>query len=116
MSVTSLSWPSIEIVALDDAEVVFEPWSWNFAIERREEIGRHFSRLQSERSGIWNGRVLLLNRYAIDGRMLRGACFETDYASFCAWRDWKFPDAGVHNIFPAAALRSGAGAYLLGEM
>ena len=48
--------------------------------------------------------------------MLRGACFETDYASFLAWRDWDLPDAGVFNVFAAAALQAADGAYLLGEM
>ncbi len=65
---------------------------------------------------MWNGRVLLLNRCAIHERMLRGRCFETDYASFSAWRDWQCPDAGVFNIFAAAAILSADGAYLVGEM
>jgi hypothetical protein len=40
--------------------------------------------------------------------VMRGASFETDYASFLAWRDWGCPDAGVCNVFAAAALRAGA--------
>ena len=48
--------------------------------------------------------------------MLRGASFETDYASFLAWRDWGCPGVGVFNVFAAAALQSAAGAFLLGQM
>jgi hypothetical protein len=48
--------------------------------------------------------------------VLRGTCFEADYASFCAWRDWQPADAGVFNIFAAAAILSADGAYLVGEM
>jgi 8-oxo-dGTP pyrophosphatase MutT (NUDIX family) len=106
----------IEIVALDRAEVVLEPWAWRFAVERRGEIDRHFAEFQRRRSAVWNGRILLLHRCAIASGILRGACFETDYASFCAWRDWHFPDSDVCNFFAAAALKSADGAFLLGEM
>ena len=105
-----------EVAALDDAEIALDPWHWPFATERRGEIDKHFARLRSERTGIWNGRVLLLRRHLIRDRVLRGACFETDYASFCAWRDWGFPDPGITNFFVVAALRAADGAYLVGEM
>ena len=42
--------------------------------------------------------------------------FETDFASFLAWRDWGFPDRGVFNGFGMGALRSRDGAFVLGEM
>jgi 8-oxo-dGTP pyrophosphatase MutT (NUDIX family) len=108
--------PLPEIVALDGVDIALEPWSWPFAAERRDEIDEHFASLQRKRSGVWNGRVLLMHRYAIADRVLRGACFETDYANLCAWRDWDFPDPAVYNFFAAAALRSADGAYLVGEM
>lgn len=113
---TTSGAPNIEVVALDRTEIVLEPWSWRFAAERRDEIDRHFAEIQRRRSGMWNGRILLLSRYTIDGAALRGACFEADYASFCAWRDWKFPDANVFNVFAATALRSADGAFVVGEM
>jgi len=65
---------------------------------------------------LWNGRVLLLNRYSFENSALQGACFETDYASFLAWREWGFPDRNVKNFFAAAALRAADGAFLVGEM
>jgi hypothetical protein len=108
--------PRPEFIDLDGAEVTFQPWSWPFAADRRDEIDRHFAHLRRERPRIWNGRVLLLNRYAVRDRALHGACFETDYANLCAWRDWNFPDPRVANVYGAAALRSGDGAYLVGEM
>lgn len=105
-----------EIIALERAEIAVEPWSWRFAVERRDEIERHFARRQRGRASVWNGRVLLLNRYTISGRVLRGACFETDFASFLAWRDWDFADRAVANVFAAAALQGADGGYLVGEM
>ena len=60
--------------------------------------------------------MLLLHRYSRENGVLCGASFETDYASFLAWRDWGFPAAGVFNVFAAAALQSADGAFLLGQM
>ena len=108
--------PNTEIIELDGVEIAVEPWSWEFARARRAEIDRHFALRQRERPALWNGRVLLLHHYAIADGVLRGACFETDYASFLAWRDWDLPDAGVFNVFAAAALRTADGAFLVGEM
>jgi 8-oxo-dGTP pyrophosphatase MutT (NUDIX family) len=108
--------PSMEIMALDRTEIAVERWSWQFAVDRRNEIDRHFARLQRERPAVWNGRVLLLNRYVIRDRVLHGACFEASYADFSAWREWNFPDPDVYNVFAAAALQAADGAYLIGEM
>jgi 8-oxo-dGTP pyrophosphatase MutT (NUDIX family) len=108
--------PKTEIVALDRAEIILESWSWRFAAERRNEIDRNFAEIQRARPAVWNGRVVLLNRYAIRNGVLRGACFETDFASLCAWRTWNFPDAGVANFFGVAALCAADGGFLVGEM
>jgi 8-oxo-dGTP pyrophosphatase MutT (NUDIX family) len=114
--VTSSSAPDVAVAALDDAEISLEAWQWPFAAEQRGEIDRHFARLQRDRAGVWNGRVLLMHRHVVRERVLHGACFETDYASLCAWRDWQLPDRSVCNFFVAAALRAADGAYLVGEM
>jgi 8-oxo-dGTP pyrophosphatase MutT (NUDIX family) len=107
---------AIEIAALDAVEIAVEPWVWPFAQARRADIDRHFAAQQRQRPGLWNGRVLLLHRYTRENGILRGASFETDYASFLAWRDWGCPAVGVFNVFAAAALQSADGAFLLGQM
>jgi 8-oxo-dGTP pyrophosphatase MutT (NUDIX family) len=106
----------ITIGSVERVEIAFEPRPWLFAIEQRAAIEGHFAQRQRERPGIWNGRVLLLHRYALTDGAFRGVCFETDYASFLAWRDWGQPDRTVGNYFGAAALRASDGAFLLGEM
>jgi 8-oxo-dGTP pyrophosphatase MutT (NUDIX family) len=108
--------PDIEIVEVDRIEFAVEPWSWEFAIARRTEIDRFFADLQRQRAHLWNGRVMMLRRYEVRDRVLHGSCFETDYASFVAWREWGFPDPAVCNIFPASALRAADGGFLVGEM
>jgi 8-oxo-dGTP pyrophosphatase MutT (NUDIX family) len=105
-----------EVIHLDRVEISAEPWSWEFATARRVEINEYFASLQRKRSAVWNGRVLLLKHYLIRDSMLLGSCFETDYASFIAWRHWNCPDPTVFNFFAAAALRSADGDYLVGEM
>jgi 8-oxo-dGTP pyrophosphatase MutT (NUDIX family) len=107
---------AIEIAALDGVEIAVEPWTWPFAQARRADIDRHFAGQQRGRPALWNGRMLMLHRYARENRVLRGASFETDYASFLAWRDWDCPAVGVFNVFAAAALQSADGAFLLGQM
>jgi 8-oxo-dGTP pyrophosphatase MutT (NUDIX family) len=111
-----MSSRTLEILALDRADIAVEQYSWPFAIARRAEIDRHFVERRQGEPALWNGHVLLLSRYTIDDGVLRGAAFETDFASFLAWSDWDFPDPDVSNVFAATALRSADGAFLLGEM
>jgi 8-oxo-dGTP pyrophosphatase MutT (NUDIX family) len=105
-----------EIVALERVEIAVAPWRWEFAYARADEITRHFAARRRERPALWNGRVLLVNHFAVADGVLRGTSFETDYASFLAWRDWGRPDASVCNVFAATALQAADGAYLVGRM
>ena len=93
-----------------------QPWSWPFADERRADIEAHFALKCREKPQLWNGRVLLGRHPVFTGDCLRAHYFETDFASFLAWRDWGFPDSGVFNGFGMGALRSADGAFVLGEM
>lgn len=104
------------VVRLARAEMRFAPRPWPFAQQRRAEIDAHFAGLMRERPRAFNGRVLMLREFAIDDGLLRGAYFETDFASFIAWRDWGWPDASVRNCFGQAALRAADGAFVLGVM
>jgi 8-oxo-dGTP pyrophosphatase MutT (NUDIX family) len=107
---------SLEIVPLERAEIMVEPWQWEFAVKRRGEIDRHFAARRQRQPALWNGRVLLLKDYRIENGVLSGSSFETDFASFMSWRDWDFPDRGVFNVFSMAAVRAADGGYLIGEM
>lgn len=89
---------------------------WPFEHERRAEIDAHFARMRREKPEIWNGRVLLGRNADFSGGRLTSDYFETDFATFLAWRDWGFPDREVFNGFGMGALRSVDGAFVLGEM
>ena len=97
-------------------DLAVEAWSWPFAQARRAEIDAHFADQQRERPAMWNGRVLLGRNPVFAGERLRASYFETDFASFLAWRDWGFPDSTVFNGFGMGALRCADGAFALGEM
>ena len=107
--------PLVEIVPVERVEITVAPWQWEFAVKRRAEIDAHFA-VRQQRQPLWNGRVILLKDYRIESRMLSGSGFETDFASFVAWRDWNFPDRDVFNVFAMAAVRAADGGYLLGQM
>jgi 8-oxo-dGTP pyrophosphatase MutT (NUDIX family) len=93
-----------------------QPWSWPFAEARRAEILAHFAEQQRDKPKLWNGRVLLGRHPVFAGGRLTASYFETDFASFLAWRDWGFPDKDVFNGFGMGALRCSDGAFVLGEM
>ena len=60
---------------------------------------------------------MLLGRNPVfAGDRLSASYFETDFASFLAWRDWGFPDPAVFNGFGMGALRCADGAFVMGEM
>jgi len=101
------------VTALD---LKVERRAWPFAQTRRAEIDAHFADRQREKPDIWNGRVLLGRNADFSGGRLTSSYFETDFASFLAWRDWGFPDREVFNGFGMGALRSADGAFVLGEM
>jgi hypothetical protein len=104
------------IFPVERLELSVAPKAWAFADGRRAEIDAYFAALQREKPDIWNGRVLLMHRHALTDGVFRGGYLETDYASFCAWRHWGHPLAGVLDCFGAAAIISADGAVLLGVM
>lgn len=116
MRIESLSVHTFSVLPIARLEVGFVPRPWRFADERRGEINAHFAEMQRRKPALWNGRVLLLGDLAIHGGVLRGACFDVDYASFISWQHWDFPDTSVHDCFAMATILSSDGAFLLGEM
>jgi 8-oxo-dGTP pyrophosphatase MutT (NUDIX family) len=105
-----------EITELTEVDCRYEPRAWAFAEERRAEIDAHWAKLVARRPAMFNGRVLVMHRRNLRDRAFTGAFFDTDYASFLAWRDFGYPDATVTNCFAMGALSSREGHFLLGVM
>jgi 8-oxo-dGTP pyrophosphatase MutT (NUDIX family) len=106
----------IRAVAVERLDLRFAPRAWRFSDTRRADIDAYFGAIKRTQPALWNGRVLLLDEWALLDRQFTGAYFDTDFASMIAWRDWGFPDASVCNCFAQGALRSADGAFLLGVM
>ncbi len=100
-----ISRPDVaDLLRVERLDLSLAPFDWRFARERRAEIDAHFETLRRSKPAIWNGRVLLMHYHEFADSTLRGACFETDFASFVAWRDFGFPDSSVKNVFALGAL------------
>ena len=109
-----MTLPVIHRVTALDLTVRSTPWA--FAQTRRADIDAHFADKRREKPRLWNGRVLLGRNPSFTEGRLTADYFETDFASFLAWRDWGFPDSDVFNGFGMGALRAADGAFVLGEM
>ncbi|WP_315834904.1 NUDIX hydrolase [Bradyrhizobium prioriisuperbiae] len=108
--------PALSIRRADRLDLAFQPWDWPFVRERRAEIDAHFAAAQGANGALWNGRVLLLRDPQDHADHFSARYFETDFASFLAWRDWGCPDKTVFNGFGMGALRGNDGVFVLGEM
>lgn len=104
------------IVALDAVEAVVEPYDWAFARENAHAVAAHWAAISAGKPAMFNGRVMLQHRAAIEGGVFRAGYFETDYAAFMTWRDLGHPGAVIRNGFAMAALRAADGALLCGRM
>lgn len=108
--------PALPLFRIERLDLSFTPKPWPFAQEKQAEIATAFAELQRRKPAIWNGRILLLYRQAIEDGVFRGDYLETDYASFSTWCSWGMPETGVRDCFGAGAVISADGAVLLGVM
>lgn len=102
-----------------DIRTATRPWA--FSEGRAGEIADFYAGLATRRPRLFNGPVLMADRWAIEDNTLRARLCRTDYASFLFWRAeiaaGRLPDmAGARNLFGAAALLAGGGELLLGRM
>lgn len=109
-----------DILHVDALDCRIVSYDWIFAREHRADIDAHWQKLKAANPALYDGRVFLINNWAIDdtrqGRVLRSSHFETSFSSFIAWRDFGFPDPAIANCFAAAALCAIDNGYVLGEM
>lgn len=97
-----------------DAFLEREPWEW--ARANRARIAENWARRLREKPALFNGIVLVCTHCSVTGGVLVARFREADYASFLAMQDFGFPEPGVGNCFGLAALRTGDGAFIMGEM
>jgi 8-oxo-dGTP pyrophosphatase MutT (NUDIX family) len=107
---------SATVQYVDRLDFAFAPWAWPFAQGRRAAIAEFFDKLRENKPALWNGKLLLLREASIAGATMSGTFFETDYAAMLAAVAWDAMGNGVKSCFPAAAVLSADGGFILGEM
>ena len=108
--------PALEFHDIDEIDAVMEPHDWGFPVQHAAEIEAYWQAAAAGKSGMFNGRVLIQHRGAVEGRVFRAGYCETDYKSFLGFLRLPHESPGVRNGFGMAALRARDGAFLLGEM
>ena len=104
------------VLHVDCLDMRIDARAWDFAVERRAQIDTLFAQMRREKPALFNGRVLLMHRYTLDGGILHGHFLETDYGSLVAWQRWGRPPVGIFDCFAAAAVLADDDAFLLGLM
>ncbi|MGM4919023.1 NUDIX hydrolase [Tardiphaga sp. 813_E8_N1_3] len=104
------------LLPVKELDLVYREWRWPFAHEHRNKIDAHFTEARRAKPEMFNGQILMARDPVFAGDTFSARYFQTDFASFLAWRDWGFPDASVFNGFGMGALRTSDGAFVLGEM
>ncbi|HEV2000912.1 MAG TPA: NUDIX hydrolase [Xanthobacteraceae bacterium] len=99
-------------VAQIDLRRVPKPWTWAHA--NRPAIGAYLAKLRGRRPALFNGTLFLLHEWSLENGIFRGALFESDFASFLAWRDQGYPDPSAFHCFGLGALRASDGPVVLG--
>ncbi|WP_054143747.1 hypothetical protein [Bosea sp. AAP35] len=110
------AFPDCHIVPLRAVEARAEAHDWAFARENEDAIAAHWAKLSADKPAMFNGRILLQHRAAIEDGVFRAGYFETDYAAFMTWRDLGRPGPAIRNGFAMGALRAADGAFLCGRM
>ncbi|WP_306224759.1 NUDIX hydrolase [Bosea beijingensis] len=104
------------IIRLSRVDARVESYDWVFARDNEALIKAHWAEVTVDKPTMFNGRVMLQHRAAINDGVFEAGYFETDYAAFLTWRDLGHPGAIVRNGFAMAALRANDGAFLCGKM
>lgn len=101
-------------LATVSARLVAHDWAW---VEgNAAPIARNWERRRAERSGLFDGPVLLACGCAIEDEACEARFFETRFSRFIAFRDAGSPDSTVANAFAAIVPITADGAVLLGRM
>ena len=106
----------MSLIPLRAVDLVLDQKPWDWAEMEHKRIAAHWAERAASNQALFDGRVLIASHFSIENGVLSGACLETDFSKFLAWRDFGFPDQTKTNVFAMAALRAEDGAYLLGVM
>jgi len=87
--------------------------AWSYANDNKEEISQHWHKRIKGNPSFFNGRVLVMENYLLEGGVLEAQFMETEFASFLYWKDHGFQEAGAKDAFGSALIRARDGEVLL---
>jgi hypothetical protein len=90
--------------------------TWHWAEANQAAILANWAERTRDKPDMFNGRVLLMSEFGIEGDVCRTTYFETGFADFLGWRDLGYPDPDIANGFAMGALQGSDGAYICGVM
>jgi len=86
---------------------------WVFALDNAAAIARHWGNRLADNPSFFNGRVLVMETFDINGDVLDAGFMETEFASFLYWKDRGYPEAGAYDGFGSALIRASGGEVIL---
>ncbi len=100
--------PAVDLRVTDTA--------WEFAQRHEAGIAAHWARRSHENPNYFNGTVLMLSDWSVDGDgRFSGRFIRTDFRSFLYWRESGETDAAVRDTVATALIRARDGCVLLCE-
>jgi 8-oxo-dGTP pyrophosphatase MutT (NUDIX family) len=95
--------------------------NWHYAEANAREIEAYFAAEVAKNPTLFNGPMLMADRWSLRGDVLEAGLCRTDFASFLHWRNayrqGRLPDlAGTLDLFGSAAVFSGDGRLLIARM
>nr|WP_281493790.1 NUDIX hydrolase [Ancylobacter koreensis] len=87
-----------------------------FPPDERAVIDAHFAARQRANPALWNGQVLVLESFGIDGGVLAGRYTPADFASLLWVLEGPQPHAHLRNCFAMGALRGADGGFVMARM
>jgi 8-oxo-dGTP pyrophosphatase MutT (NUDIX family) len=103
------------ITSLASADARLTRRSWGFASVQIGAIDAYWDRRTAEQPRLFNGAVLILDRWIVRHGHFSGECITTDFKSFLYWREHDAPDHEVFDFFATGALHTSEGWLILGR-
>lgn len=104
------------VVALDRVEMSLAPEPHVFPPAERAAIDAYFAERQRANPALWNGRVLVLESFRVEGRVLTGRYTPADYAALLWLLGHRDPHGHLRNCFAMGALRGSDGGFVMARM
>lgn len=103
------------VFRLDACRLVVADRDWSFQRVNSTAIVRNFRAAFEQKPDYFNGRIFVLTKAQMKGRVLDGVLAPTDFASYLYWRETGFDVSQGRDLFGKAIIETADRALLLGR-